>query len=284
MWKIQRPLTEARSSCLRNNQKQNKTATRIKTGVAGTGWIWGKELRNGSREVGRTEWGSGFYSTEKVWRQETLKTPKIPSTAAHAPHNPSPRLWAWTLTVMGSHYHESLHRGFIKETGLRCPYLRFEVSKVSPLAWKMGAAMSSTDGRGWILPTTSRCLEGGPKSQEEAQSWPRSSSQPESLLISRPQVRCSWTSDLQLLLSLFSFLIRVWLFATLWTVALQAFCPSLSPGFCSNSCVEVMMISNHFLFCHPLWLLPSVFPSIRSFPVSRLLTSGGRNIGALVMS
>ena len=37
-------------------------------------------------------------------------------------------------------------------------------------------------------------------------------------------------------------------------------CPSLSPRACSNSCP-----SNHLTFCHPLLLLPSIFPSIRVF-------------------
>ena len=37
-------------------------------------------------------------------------------------------------------------------------------------------------------------------------------------------------------------------------------CPSPSPRACSNSCP-----SNHLVFCHPLLLLPSIFPSIRVF-------------------
>ena len=56
------------------------------------------------------------------------------------------------------------------------------------------------------------------------------------------------------------------LFATLWTVAHQA---SLSitisrslPKFMS---IELVMPSNHLILCHPLPLLPSVFPSIRVF-------------------
>ena len=31
------------------------------------------------------------------------------------------------------------------------------------------------------------------------------------------------------------------------------------------SCIESMMPSNHLIFCHPLLLLPSIFPSIRIF-------------------
>ena len=38
-------------------------------------------------------------------------------------------------------------------------------------------------------------------------------------------------------------------------------CPSPFPGACSNS----VMPSNHLILCHPLLLLPSVFPSIRVF-------------------
>ena len=44
--------------------------------------------------------------------------------------------------------------------------------------------------------------------------------------------------------------------------------------------VELAMPSNHLTLCRPLLLLPSVFPSIRSFPVSRLFKSGGQSTGA----
>ena len=44
--------------------------------------------------------------------------------------------------------------------------------------------------------------------------------------------------------------------------------------------IELVMPSNHLIFCHPpLLLLPLLFPSIRSFPMSRLFASGGQNIG-----
>ena len=43
-------------------------------------------------------------------------------------------------------------------------------------------------------------------------------------------------------------------------------CPSPSPRVCSNSRpIELMMPSNHLILCHPLLLLPSIFPSIRVF-------------------
>ena len=40
------------------------------------------------------------------------------------------------------------------------------------------------------------------------------------------------------------------------------------------------MPSNHLILCCPLLLLPLIFPSIRSFPMSWLFTSGGQSIGA----
>ena len=40
------------------------------------------------------------------------------------------------------------------------------------------------------------------------------------------------------------------------------------------------MSSNHLVLCRPLFLLPSIFPSVRSFPMSWLFTSGSPSIGA----
>ena len=56
------------------------------------------------------------------------------------------------------------------------------------------------------------------------------------------------------------------LFATPWTEACQA---SLSItnswGLFKLMSIELVMPSNHLILCHPLLLLPSVFPSIRAF-------------------
>ena len=59
---------------------------------------------------------------------------------------------------------------------------------------------------------------------------------------------------------------------TLWTAACQA---SLSVTN-SWSLLKLMSIksvrpSNHLIFCHPLLLLPSIFPSIRVFPNESVL-------------
>ena len=43
-------------------------------------------------------------------------------------------------------------------------------------------------------------------------------------------------------------------------------CPSPTPGIYPNPCpIELVMPSNHLILCHPLLLLPSIFPSIRVF-------------------
>ena len=39
------------------------------------------------------------------------------------------------------------------------------------------------------------------------------------------------------------------------------------------------MPSNHLILCHPLLFLPSIFPSIRVFLMSRLFESGGQSTG-----
>ena len=59
---------------------------------------------------------------------------------------------------------------------------------------------------------------------------------------------------------------HVWLFATPWTAAHQA---SLSITSCRSLLklmfIELVMPSNHLILCHPILLLPLVFPSIRVF-------------------
>ena len=58
-------------------------------------------------------------------------------------------------------------------------------------------------------------------------------------------------------------------------------CPPLSPRVCSNPRpTELIMPSDRLIFCHPLLLLSSIFPSIRVFSVSWLFALDGQNIGA----
>ena len=58
---------------------------------------------------------------------------------------------------------------------------------------------------------------------------------------------------------------RFRLFATHGLHHARSPCPSPTPGACSNSSIELAMPSNHLILCHPLLLLPSIFPSIRVF-------------------
>ena len=74
---------------------------------------------------------------------------------------------------------------------------------------------------------------------------------------------------------------RVRLFATPWTAAHQA---SLSITNSQSSpklmSIELVIPSNHLILCHPLLLLPSIFPSIRVFSNESLFTSSGQSIRA----
>ena len=73
---------------------------------------------------------------------------------------------------------------------------------------------------------------------------------------------------------------HVRLIATPWTAAHQA---SLSITNSQSSLklmsMESVMPSNHFILCHPLLLLPLVFPSIRVFSNESVLSISGRSIG-----
>ena len=76
----------------------------------------------------------------------------------------------------------------------------------------------------------------------------------------------SMHSSLNLLFVVFKLLIHVWLFATVWTAANQAplfFTVSMCL-FKLFTSIPSVMLSSHFILCHPL-LLPSTFPSIRIF-------------------
>ena len=61
---------------------------------------------------------------------------------------------------------------------------------------------------------------------------------------------------------------HVWFFATPWTATRQ---PSLSFTISQNllksMSIESLMPSNHLILCHPLLLLPSVFPCVKIFPM-----------------
>ena len=86
--------------------------------------------------------------------------------------------------------------------------------------------------------------------------------------------------DVVIVVVVVQLLSHVQLFATPWTAACQASCPSPSPGVCSSSCPLNW-------WCHPTisssvtlfsFYLPS-FPASGPFLMSQLFTSGSQNIG-----
>ena len=83
-----------------------------------------------------------------------------------------------------------------------------------------------------------------------------------------------------LLISSVQSLSCVQLFATPWTAARQVSL-SITNSWCPPKpmSMESVMPSNYLIFCHPLLLLPSIFPISRSFQISQLFASGGQSIG-----
>ena len=62
------------------------------------------------------------------------------------------------------------------------------------------------------------------------------------------------------------------LFATPWNAARQAFLSiTNSWNLLKLMSIELVMPSNHLILCHPLLLLPSIFPSIRVFSSESVL-------------
>ena len=77
-----------------------------------------------------------------------------------------------------------------------------------------------------------------------------------------------WTLRLlpSLQFSLVQSLSRGWLFGTPWTIACQASLSiTSSQSLPKLMSTELVIPSNHLIFCRPLLLLPSIFPSIRVF-------------------
>ena len=71
---------------------------------------------------------------------------------------------------------------------------------------------------------------------------------------------------MMVIFSLVQLLSRVWLFATLWTAACQAFLSfTVSQSLLKLLPTESVMPSSYLILCCPLLLLPSVFPKIRVF-------------------
>ena len=78
-----------------------------------------------------------------------------------------------------------------------------------------------------------------------------------------------------------SVLTCVWLFATPWTAACQASLSiTNSPSLLKLMSIELVMPSNHLIFCHPLFSFRlQSFPASGSFEMSQFFPSGGQSIG-----
>ena len=75
-----------------------------------------------------------------------------------------------------------------------------------------------------------------------------------------------WVCHIWLLFSSVQSLSHVWLFVTPWTTALQAsLSVTNSQSLLKLMSIKSVMPSNNLLLCHPLFLPPSIFPSIRVF-------------------
>ena len=73
----------------------------------------------------------------------------------------------------------------------------------------------------------------------------------------------------------------VWVLVTPWTEAHQTSLSfTISWSLLKLMSIESVMPSNHFIFCGPLLLLPSIFLASGSFPVRWLFASGGQITGA----
>ena len=76
---------------------------------------------------------------------------------------------------------------------------------------------------------------------------------------------------------------HVWLFATPWTEACQAFL-SITSSWSLLKLIELMMPSNYLILCRPLPLLPSIFPSIRVFSNESVLSIRWPKYGSFIFS
>ena len=82
----------------------------------------------------------------------------------------------------------------------------------------------------------------------------------------------TWLTSTSLLFSSVQLLIHVRLFATPWTAARQASLSTTnSRSLLKLMSFKSMMPSSHLILCRPLFLLPSIFPSIRVFSSESVL-------------
>ena len=66
-------------------------------------------------------------------------------------------------------------------------------------------------------------------------------------------------------------------FETPWT-AVKSDSFTLSQSLLRFMSIELMMLFNHLILCHPFSSCPQSFPGSGSFPMSQLFTSGGQSV------
>ena len=124
--------------------------------------------------------------------------------------------------------------------------------------WGEGVTLLSRSDRDTSLPSNSTW----PESTEQSYRclyWPLVSFQLFPTFLRLPPIHCQVAIVVQLLS-------RVWLFATPWTAANQySLSFIISQSLLKPVSIELMIPPNHLILCHPLLLLPSIFPSIRIF-------------------
>ena len=77
----------------------------------------------------------------------------------------------------------------------------------------------------------------------------------------------------------------VWLVATLWTAACQAYLSfTISLSLLKLMSIESVMPSNHLIVCHPFSSCPPFFLASGSFPMSLIFTSRGQSIVASTLA
>ena len=84
---------------------------------------------------------------------------------------------------------------------------------------------------------------------------------------------------------IFSCSVHVQIFVTPWTAARQASLSIINAwNLLKLTSIELVMPSNYLILCHPLLLLPSIFPSIRVFSNDSVLRIRWPKIGVSALA
>ena len=91
------------------------------------------------------------------------------------------------------------------------------------------------------------------------------------------KVKSLFYTSIKSCISSVQLLSRVWILVSPWTAIHQTWLfITKSWGLPKLMSIESVMPFNQIILCHPILLLPSIFPNIRVFPVSQFFPSGGK--------